>query len=81
MPRRRRRIRREPLPPSLHGLDGQSGRPTVLFISHRFSTVRQADTILLLEDGAIRAAGSHEELLRTYPGYAELFDAQARWYH
>ena len=65
----------------LHGLDGQSGRPTVLFISHRFSTVRQADTILLLEDGAIRAAGSHEDLLRTHPGYAELFDAQARWYH
>jgi ATP-binding cassette, subfamily B, bacterial len=65
----------------LHGLDGQSGRPTVLFISHRFSTVRQADTILLLADGAIRAAGSHEELLRIHPGYAELFDAQARWYH
>jgi ATP-binding cassette subfamily B protein len=64
----------------LHGLDGRSGRPTVLFISHRFSTVRQADTILLLEDGAIRAAGSHEELLRTHAGYAELFEAQARWY-
>jgi ATP-binding cassette, subfamily B, bacterial len=64
----------------LHGLNGRSGRPTVLFISHRFSTVRQADTILLLEDGAIRAAGSHEELLRTHAGYAELFEAQARWY-
>jgi ATP-binding cassette subfamily B protein len=65
----------------LHGLKGRSGRPTVLFISHRFSTVRQADTILLLEDGAIRAAGSHEELIRTHRGYAELFEAQARWYH
>jgi ATP-binding cassette subfamily B protein len=64
----------------LHGLQGRSGRPTVLFISHRFSTVRQADTILLLEDGAIRAAGSHEELIRTHRGYAELFEAQARWY-
>jgi ATP-binding cassette, subfamily B, bacterial len=64
----------------LHGLNGQSGRPTVLFISHRFSTVRQADTILLLEDGAIRAAGSHAELMRTHAGYAELFEAQARWY-
>jgi ATP-binding cassette subfamily B protein len=64
----------------LHGLNGRSGRPTVLFISHRFSTVRQADTILLLEDGAIRAAGSHEELLRSHAGYAELFEAQARWY-
>jgi ATP-binding cassette subfamily B protein len=64
----------------LHGLHGRSGRPTVLFISHRFSTVRQADTILLLEDGVIRATGSHEELLRSYAGYAELFEAQARWY-
>jgi ATP-binding cassette, subfamily B, bacterial len=64
----------------LHGLNGRSGRPTVLFISHRFSTVRQADTILLLEDGVIRATGSHEELLRSYAGYAELFEAQARWY-
>ena len=64
----------------LHGLHGQSGRPTVLFISHRFSTVRQADTILLLEDGVIRGAGSHGELLRSYAGYAELFEAQARWY-
>jgi ATP-binding cassette subfamily B protein len=65
----------------LQGIDGRSSRPTVLFISHRFSTVRQADTILLLEDGAIRAAGSHEDLLRANTGYAELFNAQARWYH
>jgi ATP-binding cassette, subfamily B, bacterial len=64
----------------LHGLNGRSGRPTVLFISHRFSTVRQADTILLLEEGKIRAEGSHEELLGTHAGYAELFEAQARWY-
>jgi ATP-binding cassette subfamily B protein len=65
----------------LPGLQGRSGRPTVLFISHRFSTVRQADTIILLEDGAIRAAGSHEELIRTHDGYAKLFEAQAQWYH
>ena len=35
---------------------------------------------MLLEDGAIRAAGSHEELIRTHASYAELFEAQARWY-
>jgi ATP-binding cassette subfamily B protein len=63
----------------LHGLNGRSERPTVLFISHRFSTVRQADTILLLEDGTIRVAGSHEELIRAHAGDAELFEAQARW--
>jgi ABC-type multidrug transport system fused ATPase/permease subunit len=65
----------------LHGLNGRSGRPTVLFISHRFSTARQADTILLLEEGAIRAVGSRNEFSRTHTGYAELFEAQARWYH
>jgi ATP-binding cassette subfamily B protein len=64
----------------LRRIDGQSGRPTVVFISHRFSTVRQADTILLLEEGRIRAEGSHEELIRSDAGYEELFEAQARWY-
>jgi ATP-binding cassette subfamily B protein len=64
----------------LRGFAGQSARPTVVFISHRFSTVRQADTILLLEEGRIRAEGSHEELIRGDTGYAELFEAQARWY-
>jgi ATP-binding cassette subfamily B protein len=52
----------------------------VVFISHRFSTVRQADTILLLDGGRIRGEGSHDELIRTDTGYAELFEAQARWY-
>jgi ATP-binding cassette, subfamily B, bacterial len=64
----------------LRGIHGQSARPTVVFISHRFSTVRQADTILALEEGRMRAEGSHEELIRTHAGYAELFEAQARWY-
>jgi ATP-binding cassette subfamily B protein len=64
----------------LRGIDGQSTSPLVVFISHRFSTVRQADTILLLDEGRIRADGSHKELIRRDAGYAELFEAQARWY-
>jgi ATP-binding cassette subfamily B protein len=64
----------------LRGINGQSTRPLVIFISHRFSTVRQADTILLLDEGGIRAEGSHEELIRTHACYAELFEAQAQWY-
>jgi ATP-binding cassette subfamily B protein len=64
----------------LRGIEGESARPTVVFISHRFSTVRQADTILALDEGRIRAEGSHEELTRSDAGYAELFEAQARWY-
>jgi ATP-binding cassette subfamily B protein len=64
----------------LRGIHSESSRPTVVFISHRFSTVRQADTILVLEEGRMRAEGSHEELIRTHTAYAELFEAQARWY-
>jgi ABC-type multidrug transport system fused ATPase/permease subunit len=64
----------------LRGINDQSARPLVIFISHRFSTVRQADTILLLEEGEIRAAGSHDELIRTHACYAELFETQAQWY-
>ena len=60
----------------LRGIHGPSARPTVVFISHRFSTVRQADTILLLEEGEIRARGSHEELMKAHAGYADLFDWQ-----
>jgi ATP-binding cassette, subfamily B, bacterial len=64
----------------LRGVQGQPTRPLVVFISHRFSTVRQADTILLLDGGQIRAEGSHEELIGRDAGYAELFEAQAHWY-
>ena len=64
----------------VRGIEGESARPMVVFISHRFSTVRQADTIVLLDEGRIRAEGSHEELIRSDAGYAELFEAQARWY-
>jgi ATP-binding cassette subfamily B protein len=64
----------------LCGIAGQSIGPAVVFISHRFSTVRQADTILLLDAGSIRAEGSHEELISRDPGYVEMFEAQAQWY-
>ena len=64
----------------LRGFSGESARATVVFISHRFSTVRQADAILLLDEGRIRAQGCHEELIKGDTGYAELFEAQVRWY-
>jgi ATP-binding cassette subfamily B protein len=50
---------------------------TAVLISHRFSTVRQADRILVLADGEIEAAGSHEELIAQGGRYAELFALQA----
>ncbi|HEX9985932.1 MAG TPA: ABC transporter ATP-binding protein [Thermoanaerobaculia bacterium] len=56
-----------------------SGRTTVL-ISHRFSSVRMADRILVLADGQLEAAGTHEELLAAGGRYAELFELQAEGY-
>lgn len=53
---------------------------TAVIISHRFSTVRMADRILVLEHGGIIEAGSHEELLAVRGRYAELFELQAAGY-
>ena len=55
------------------------GRTAVL-ISHRFSTVRMADRILVLEKGELLEIGSHEELLERGGKYAELFHLQAAGY-
>jgi ATP-binding cassette subfamily B protein len=55
------------------------GRSSVL-ISHRFSTVRMADRILVLEKGELLEVGSHKELLQKNGKYAELFHLQARGY-
>jgi ATP-binding cassette subfamily B protein len=53
---------------------------TSIIISHRFSTVRMADRILVLEDGRILELGTHEELLQSDNLYAELFRLQAAGY-
>lgn len=56
--------------------DGKSS----VIISHRFSTVRMADRILVLENGTLLEIGSHYELLEKDGRYAELFGLQARGY-
>ncbi len=51
---------------------------TTVLISHRFSTVRHADLIVVLEDGRVVEQGDHQQLLAKGGRYADLFDAQAR---
>jgi ATP-binding cassette subfamily B protein len=53
---------------------------TAVLISHRFSTVRMADRILVLEKGELLEEGNHEELLKKNGRYAELFYLQAKGY-
>jgi ATP-binding cassette subfamily B protein len=53
---------------------------TAVLISHRFSTVRMADRILVIEHGRVQEIGAHEELLARQGRYAELFQLQAAGY-
>lgn len=53
---------------------------TAVLISHRFSTVRMANRILVLDKGQIIEMGSHEELISKNGHYAELFSLQAKGY-
>ncbi len=60
-------------------LDLTQGRMAIL-ISHRFSTVRMADRILVIEQGRIVEEGSHDHLVALRGKYAELFELQAAGY-
>ena len=51
---------------------------TTILISHRFSTVRQADRICVVEDGAVIELGTHEELMAANGRYRTMFDLQAQ---
>jgi ABC-type multidrug transport system fused ATPase/permease subunit len=52
----------------------------VILISHRFSTVRMADQIMVMNDGSIIEQGTHEDLLQLEGRYSHLFHLQAEGY-
>ena len=52
------------------------GRTTLVVIAHRLSTVREADQIIVLDDGRVVASGRHEELLEMSSTYKALFELQ-----
>ena len=60
--------------------DGCKDR-TVIFISHRLSTTRHADRIVMLENGRIAEIGSHDELMEKNGKYAYMFNLQAEKYN
>lgn len=53
---------------------------SVILISHRFSTARQANRIVVIEKGKIKELGTHEDLLKLDGTYAHLFNLQAKGY-
>jgi len=59
--------------------EAAAGCVTIL-VSHRFSTVRMADLILVLDGGRIVESGSHQALMASGGTYAELFELQAKAY-
>lgn len=58
----------------------KSENATVIFISHRLSTTRDADCIYMFEQGEIVEQGTHEELMKLQGGYAKMFEKQAHYY-
>jgi ATP-binding cassette subfamily B protein len=60
--------------------DSHARRQSVIFISHRFSTVRRAHRILVVEHGELVEEGSHQRLLARGGRYAEMFTAQRALY-
>ena len=49
---------------------------TILIIAHRLSTIKNADRILYIEDGKVKAEGTHKELLKECIGYKNLYESE-----
>jgi ABC-type multidrug transport system fused ATPase/permease subunit len=56
--------------------DGTGSPPTTFVIAHRFSTILNADTIVVMDRGRIVGRGRHDELLATCETYQQLYERQ-----
>lgn len=56
------------------------GDKTAVYISHRLSSCRFCDRIIVIDGKTVSEAGSHDELMKKQGKYAEMFNAQAQWY-
>ena len=65
------------LPGHYRGLTGLRRGCTTILISHRFSTVRHADRIVVIDEGEVVESGSHDELMAANGHYRTMFDLQA----
>ena len=59
-----------------HELKNMDYKPTVVIVSQRTSSISHADKIIVLDDGNVVGMGTHEELLKTSPVYAEIHNSQ-----
>ena len=59
-------------------LKASTAESTVLIVSQRVSTIRDADQIIVVDDGAVVGVGTHDELLGQCPTYREIVDSQLR---
>ena len=60
----------------LKSLRNDESKVTVIIISHRISTIKDADYIYYIEDGKVKEAGTHEELLSQKGSYKSMYDKQ-----
>ncbi len=57
-----------------------SGEKTAVFISHRLASTRFCDRVIFLENGKVKAEGSHEELMEQCPEYEKMYRVQSHYY-
>ena len=59
-------------------INNMKNKYTILIIAHRLSTVINSDEIMLIEDGKVTCAGSHEELLKSSKDYKQLYNLELK---